>query len=199
MRYPPFDSALHRRLIFDGDYARLAAFACALERLDREGIAGAIAEVGVFQGAASVVLQQAAPERHLHLFDTFDGFPREQLDVPGDDSRFDETGPQLVRARLPADALVTLHPGLVPESLDAVRDQTFAFVLLDLDLSVPTRAAIEFFWTRMPRGAYLFVHDYNNPESNWAMQRVLAEFLADRPEQLVDLPDVWGSVVLRRL
>jgi hypothetical protein len=50
----------------------------------------------------------------------------------------------------------------------------------------------------MPRGAYLFVHDYHNPESLWAAQRVLGDFLQGKDELLVDLPDIWGSVVLRR-
>lgn len=104
----------------------------------------------------------------------------------------------MVRGRLPADAVVTLHPGTVPDTLKQVSDVQFAFVLLDLDISEPTRAALEFFWTRMPRGAYLFVHDYHNPESLWAAQRVLGDFLQDKDELLVDLPDIWGSVVLRR-
>ncbi len=198
MNCPPFGARLHRRLMADPDYTRLAAFAAALQRLDRERIPGAIAEVGVFQGATSAILQAAAPGRHLHLFDTFAGFPQEQLDVPGEDDRFRDTSAGMVRGRLPADAVVTLHPGTVPDTLKQVSDVQFAFVLLDLDISEPTRAALEFFWTRMPRGAYLFVHDYHNPESLWAAQRVLGDFLQDKDELLVDLPDIWGSVVLRR-
>jgi O-methyltransferase len=198
MNCPPFGARLHKRLRADPDYTRLAAFAAALQRLDQEGIAGAIAEVGVFQGATSAVLQAAAPGRQLHLFDTFAGFPQDQLDVPGEDERFRDTSAEMVRGRLPADALVTLHPGTVPDTLEQVAEEPFAFVLLDLDISEPTRAALEFFWTRMPRGAYLFVHDYHNPESLWAAQRVLGEFLQGKDELLVDLPDIWGSVVLRR-
>lgn len=198
MRCPPFDNRLHRRFIRDEDYARMAAFAAALHRIDMESVSGGIAEVGVFQGATSVILHEAAPQRDLHLFDTFNGFPQEQLDLPGVDARFRDTSEELVRSRLPADAPVTLHVGRVPETLAEVASESFAFVLLDLDLSEPTRQALTFFWPRMAPGAYLFVHDYHNAESQWAAQRVLGDFLADKPDQLIDLPDVWGSVVLRR-
>lgn len=198
MQFPPLTADLHKELTYDSDYTRLAAFSLALRRLDQENIGGAIVELGVFRGDASVLLQRSAPRRHLHLFDTFQGFPREQLDIPGDDSRFDQTSVEAVRARLPANALVTFHPGLVPDSLSEVSDERFAFILLDLDLSAPTRSALEFLWPRMTPGSFLFVHDYNNPESNWAMQRALTDFLADKPERLIELPDVWGSVVLRR-
>jgi O-methyltransferase len=198
MREPPFDPRLHRRVLLSGDYARHAALAAALRRADAEGVPGAIAEVGVFQGTTSAILHAAAPQRRLHLFDTFGGFPQEQLDSGGRDSRFRDTSAEMVRRRLPADAPVALHPGRVPDTLAEVADEEFALVLLDLDLSAPTKAALEFFWPRMPRGAYLFVHDYHNPESGWAAKRVVDPFLEGKPEQLVDLPDMWGSVVLRR-
>lgn len=198
MRCPPFDRQLHRRFIRDEDYARLAAFAAALHRLDAEGVPGAVAEVGVFQGATSVILHAAAPTRTLHLFDTFRGFPQEQLDLPGVDDRFRETSASLVRSKFAVDAPVEIHPGVVPDTLADVSADSFAFVLLDLDLSEPTRDALEFFWPRMMAGSYLFVHDYHNAESHWAAQRVLGDFLDDKPDRLIDLPDIWGSVVLRR-
>jgi O-methyltransferase len=72
-------------------------------------------------------------------------------------------------------------------------------VLLDLDLFDPTRAILEFFYPRLSRGGYLIVHDYNNEESDWACKRVLDSFLADKPERLVELGDVWGSALIRRI
>src|SRR5579875_3248818 len=89
IRMPPYDQTVHRQIVAKRDFVRLSAFCLALSRLDRERIGGAIAELGVFRGDTSVVLQAAASHRDLHLFDTFAGFPRDQLDVPGDDCRFD--------------------------------------------------------------------------------------------------------------
>ena len=48
-------------------------------------------------------------------------------------------------------------------------------------------------------GAYFFMHDFNNPESNHAISRAAQEFLADKPERLVEIPDVWGSALFRKL
>jgi O-methyltransferase len=198
MRFPPFDGELDRSLQANADYARLAGFALALNRLHEERIEGAVAEVGVWRGDASVVLQAAAPSRDLHLFDTFEGFPQEQLDVPGADERFRDTSAAAVRARLPGGALVHIHAGVVPDTLAEVAEVGFAFVLLDMDISAPTIASLEFFYPRLASGGFVFVHDYNSPESDHAGCRSLDGFLADRPERLVELADPWGSALFRK-
>ena len=43
------------------------------------------------------------------------------------------------------------------------------------------------------------MHDYNNSESDWACKRAFDDFLRDRPERLVELGDVWGSALIRRV
>lgn len=199
MRFPPFSADLERGLRGRSDYVRLASLALALNRLEEEGISGEIAEVGVWRGDTSVVLQSAAPHRPLHLFDTFSGFPQNQLDREGVDERFRNTDASQVRRRLPVSARVHFHIGIVPQILEEASDLQFAFVLLDLDLSTPTSAALEFFYPRLVKGAYVFVHDYNSPESDEAGRRSLGSFLTGKPEMLVEIPDMWGSAVFRKL
>jgi O-methyltransferase len=72
-------------------------------------------------------------------------------------------------------------------------------VLLDLDLHAPTVASLEFFYPRLAKGAYLIVHDYNSREYNGACKRALDDFLSDKPERVVDIADVWGSALVRKL
>jgi O-methyltransferase len=199
MQFPPFDADLARSLAAHPDYARVAAFALALNRLEEEAIEGAIAEVGVWRGDSSIILHAAARQRELHLFDTFAGFPEDQLDQPGEDARFRDTDAETVRGRLPAHAPVEMHVGMVPDTLAEVDGKTFAFVLLDMDLYQPTAAALEFFYRRMAPGGFVFVHDYNNAESAWAGRRALDGFLAGKPEHLIELADPWGSAVFRKL
>jgi O-methyltransferase len=104
-----------------------------------------------------------------------------------------------VRRRVgPADNVV-LRPGYVPDTLAGLEDERFAFVLLDLDLLEPTRASLEFFYPRLSPGAYLVMHDYNNAESDWACKRAMDDFLRDKPERLIELGDVWGSALIRRV
>jgi O-methyltransferase len=137
----------------------------------------------------------------MHLFDTFTGFAEAEhgeLATPEDRQRFRDTSAEFVRNRLAHRGGVDIHPGFVPDTLAAVADRTFAFVLLDLDLHAPTLASLEFFYPRLAPGAFLFVHDYNSPEADWACKRAVDGFLDDRPERLVELPDRFGSVVFRR-
>ena len=71
--------------------------------------------------------------------------------------------------------------------------------MLDVDIYVPTVAAREFFYPRLSSGGYLFVHDYDSPESDNAMQRALGGFLPGKPEKVLELPDEWGSAVLQKV
>ncbi|MBI2954275.1 MAG: methyltransferase, partial [Chloroflexi bacterium] len=63
----------------------------------------------------------------------------------------------------------------------------------------PTLAGLHFFYPRMNPGGYIFAHDYNSPESGWAVSRAVNEFMADKAEKLIELPDKWGSIVVRKL
>ncbi len=198
MRFPTFEHSLHEAIAPSDDYFRYATLGLAVQRIREEAVPGAMAEVGVWRGETSEFLHRAAPERPLYLFDTFAGFPEADLPRGTTDERFRDTSVEAVAERVGHSPLVILKPGRVPEVLDDVADERFAFVLLDLDLYEPTRASLEFFYPRLSPGAYLVVHDYNNPESDWACKRALDEFLSGHVEQLVELGDVWGSAVVRR-
>jgi O-methyltransferase len=200
MRFPTFPAAVNADLAAHPDYPRLAAMLLALQRLDDEGIEGEIAEVGVWRGDTSELLAGGSA-RPMHLFDTFTGFAEaehDELTTHDARTRFRNTSVDFVRARLAHRANLTLHPGFVPDTLAAVSDRTFAFVLLDVDLHAPTVASLEFFYPRLAPGAFLFVHDYNSPEADWACKRAVDAFLEERPERLIELPDRFGSVVFRR-
>jgi O-methyltransferase len=199
MRFPTFDERAHEQIAVSDDYFRYATMGLALQRVLDEDVPGDLAEVGVWRGETSAFLHRVAPDRRLYLFDTFEGFA--ERDLPGAmvDTRFRDTSKEAVRRRVGASPNVILRPGHVPEVLERVADQRFAFVLLDLDLLAPTRASLEFFYPRLSRGGYLVVHDYNNKESDWACRTAFDQFLTDKPERVVELGDVWGSALIRRV
>jgi O-methyltransferase len=199
MRFPTFDAAAHNSIATSDDYFRYATLGLALQRVRDEAIPGALAEVGVWRGVTSVFLHRLAPERRLYLFDTFGGFPEQDLPEGAVDLRFRDTSAAAVRRRVGPSPNVQLVPGYVPDILDAALDERFALVLLDLDLMAPTLASLEFFYPRLQPGGYLIVHDYNNAESDWACKRAFDAFLADKPEMLVELGDVWGTALIRRI
>lgn len=199
MHFPTFDLDAHESIVTSDDYFRYATLGLALQRVLDEDIRGALAEVGVWRGETSAFLHRVAPRRRLYLFDTFEDFPEPDLPPGSVDRRFRDTSADTVARRVGFSENVSLKPGYVPDSLRGVADERFAFVLLDLDLFDPTRASLEFFYPRLSAGGYLIVHDYNNDESGWACKRAFDVFLADKPERLVELSDVWGSALIRRV
>lgn len=70
-----------------GNYARN----CALDLVSREiagrNIPGAVAELGVFRGDFTALMNRRFPDRTIYLFDTFTGFLEEDIraDQVGDD------------------------------------------------------------------------------------------------------------------
>jgi O-methyltransferase len=198
MRFPTFPPHVHDSIRDSNDYFRYATLGLAVQRVLDEQIPGAFAEVGVWRGETSAFLHRLAPDRRLYLFDTFSGFPSEDLPAGVTDTRFRDTSESEVRRRVGPSAAVVLRKGYVPDTLAGLEDELFAFVLLDLDLAAPTKASLEFFYPRLSPGGYLITHDYNSPESDWACRRTFDEFLDGRPERVVELGDVWGSALIRR-
>jgi O-methyltransferase len=197
MVHPPYPSALQPLIDQSGDPVRYAALALALATLRNEGISGAMAEVGVYKGDTSRFLRRALPDRTLYLFDTFEGFPESDLDQP--DQRFQDTGQRYVARRIGTTDQVVFRQGYFPDTAIGLEEERFAFVLLDLDLFAPMQAGLEFFYPRLERGGFLVLHDYHNPESDFAVSRAADAFFSERPEYLFALPDQWGSVLIRKV
>jgi len=203
MRFPTAAMAVISDARSARDYIRYEAIALAIETIRRDSISGAFAEVGVWRGETSRFLHRAAPERRLYLFDTFSGFPSESVDGldlqnVGDQNRFRDTSIERVRTLVGITPNVIVRAGVFPDSTAGIEHESFAFVMLDLDIYKPTVAALEFFYPRLSPGAYVFVHDFNSPESSYAMRRAVTPFLASKPEKLIELPDEWGSAVFRK-
>jgi O-methyltransferase len=200
MRYPTFNARFHEEIVVHTDYTRFALVGAALERLRSENIIGHLAEVGVYRGEMSRFIHRVAPERRLYLFDTFEGFPSQDLeDLRRNDTRFQDTSVDQVLKTIGDSTNVVIKKGRVPDTLADLGDEKFAFLLLDLDLYNPTLSSLQFFYTRLTTGAYVLVHDYNSPESLGACKRALDEFLVGRPEKVIDIPDVAGTAVFRKL
>jgi len=204
MRFPTAAKPLIREARSVRDSIRYETIALAIETIRREAIPGAMAEVGVWRGTLSRFLHQCAPERKLYLFDTFSGFPSESvgaldLQNKGDQGRFRDTSVGLVKKSVGESENVIFRVGVFPDSAIGLEGEAFSFVMLDLDIFKPTVAALEFFYPRLSAGGYLFIHDFNSPESNSAMRRAVIPFLSDKPEKLVELPDEWGSAVMRKV
>jgi hypothetical protein len=49
------------------------------------------------------------------------------------------------------------------------------------------------------RGGYIFVHDFNAYEYDHGPYRATTEFLSDKPESAIEIPDQWGSALIRKV
>ena len=184
-----------------GDLPRYYFLSLAIDQIVREGIAGDFAELGVYRGATASILATMArrARRSVYLLDTFEGFAESDLvDIDtGRGLHFADTSIEAVRA-LVGEGSVYFIKGHFPESASDIPDtKTFSLVHIDCDLYAPFKHALEYFWPRLAAGGFLVMHDYLS--LHWpGAEKAADEFFADRPETLVPIPDVSGTVVARK-
>lgn len=185
----------------DRDLARLAALALNVRAIEAAGIPGAFAELGVWRGNSAKVIHRLAPGRELYLLDTFGGFDAADTAadrVAGVAHHFRDVTPEGVRAFVGPSPRVHFVVGRFPDTAGAIPETArFAFVHIDCDLYRPALAALAFFYPRMSPKGMIVVHDYAS--GRWpGLTQAVDEFLADKPEGGVLLPDLSGSIAIVR-
>ncbi|MFZ1083315.1 MAG: TylF/MycF/NovP-related O-methyltransferase [Candidatus Kryptoniota bacterium] len=185
-------------LVASGDPVRFGTIFLSLKKIDEDNISGSIAECGVYKGVLSKFLHAVFPNRKLYLFDTFQGFDPRDISAASDD-RFKDTSEESVLHHIGDTNNVIVRKGYFPETAIGLESENFSFVMVDFDKYEPTLAALAFFYPRVQRGGFIFVHDYNSPESGWACSKALNLFLSDKPEKPMMIPDSWGTALFRKL
>jgi hypothetical protein len=184
------------------DLARLCLLIENSRQLEKEGIAGSIAELGVYKGTTAKILHTLLPDRRLYLFDTFAGFDARDLrgEKTADASsfQFDDTSVEGVARFIGDSPSITYCAGYFPATAAAVpENERFALVHLDADLFKPTWDALEFFYPRVVPGGYLILHDYSSMA--WpGIAEAVDRFFADKPESIVLIPDRSGTALIRK-
>ena len=186
----------------NGDASRFMALLLNLRQLEQEGIEGDVAELGVWRGNSAAVLANYAARcgKRLFLFDTFSGFDRRDI-VGVDQSQkfeFADTSIESVRQTVGVPEVTTYLPGFFPDTItDEVRNRRFAVAHIDCDLYEPMKAALEFFYPRMPRGGMLILHDYSS-EIWVGATRAIDEFYKATGEFISLWPDKSGTAIIRK-
>ena len=184
--------------------ARAATMRLLAEQIREENIPGDAAELGVFRGDFAALINAAFPDRTLHLFDTFEGFPAEDVELERKEGLaraktgdFADTAAELVEKRLPHPERAVFHKGYFPDTFRGCTEMTFAFVSVDADLYAPTAAALPLFFDRLSPGGVLLIHDVNSTQFSGAGKAV-REFCAERGLLAMPVCDLHGSAVLRK-
>lgn len=204
------DDALFHRALADftrlksrGDLVRFFMLFTQARRVLRDGIEGSFAELGVYKGLTAQLLLHCCEDRTLHLFDTFEGHP-ENAEAERDGPEYvryvtgepmADTSLEGVQSTLGAAPNVVFHQGYFPATAKPVEDERFALVHLDGDQYRTMADGLAFFYPRTSAGGVIFCHDYGIYEG---VRLAVDEFLAEREEVAVELPDATGSVLLVR-
>jgi hypothetical protein len=193
----------HNRVNNGGDVTRLWAFILNCKQVLAENIPGDFAELGVWRGNTASILARFAGigNRSVLLFDTFEGF--KEADLAGiDDSKemaFNNTSINLVKETIGADDQHCIYvKGFFPDTItDDHRARQYAVVSLDCDLYAPTKAGLEFFYERMPKGGLFLLHDYSSLHWNGS-KLAIDEFCKAKEEYIILMPDKSGSAFFRK-
>ena len=198
---PPYNEDIHDFIISSRwDPIRYSTIALAINTIQNEQIEGSFAELGVYKGQTSQVIHLLAPERKLYLFDTFEGFPSEYLEIINDNHRYKDTNVEIIKKTIGNMNNIIIKKGTFPETAIGLESEFFSFIHLDVDLYYSTLKGLEFFYPRVSRGGYIIVHDYNNPyESNRGVLKAVKEFFSNKPEKIIEIPDIYGSVIIRKI
>lgn len=165
-----------------------------------EQVSGDTAECGIYKGASSWLIcmhnRSISPGARMHfMFDSYSG-----LSVPGSTDGTHWTEGDLscsvdqVRNNMADLEHYSTLQGWIPERFNEVEDRSFSFVHMDVDLYQPTFDSIAFFYSRMNKGGIIACDDYGLTSCPGAT-KAIDEFLADKPEKMIQNPCGGGFMV----
>ena len=82
---------------------------------------------------------------------------------------------------------ISYHPGLIPNTFDAIKDRQFAFVHIDVALYQSAKDCCAFFYDHMVSGGIMIFDDYGFPGYEFAEKQAVDEFFKDKPEETLSL------------
>lgn len=186
------------------DYIRVGSLEAVAEEIRANSVGGSVAELGVYQGDFAKHIHTAFPDRNLYLFDTFEGFSETDkgVDRAGGFSAatedFSDTNVDLVLKKMEHREKVIVRAGYFPESLqDTDKQEFFAFVSIDADLYKPIYHGLQFFYPRLSKGGYIFVHDYNNHDYP-GVKAAVRKYCEEEGVNCFPLVDPCGTAVITK-
>lgn len=199
------------------DYVRYRAIELAAKEIRNKYSAHeisqfSVAEAGVYRGNFAWIINKLFPECRCYLYDTFEGFSKEDMSVETSngytdqdilnkmEATFKQGGKEhlikTVMKKMANPEQVTIRDGYFPDTVGDERNEQFCFVSLDMDLYKPILEGIRFFWPRMCGGGYIFIHDCINDELNGVYDAFVEAQKELGTIHHMPLPDASGTVVL---
>jgi O-methyltransferase len=182
------------------DYIRLATLELLSHEINQRNLTGNVAELGVYKGKFAKYINAFFPQRSFYLFDTFEGF--DSRDITSEKNQnfstgsqdFSDTSVSGVLKLMPFPEKCIPIKGFFPESAKNI-DDLFVFVSLDADLYEPIYNGLQFFYPKLVKGGYIFIHDFNNDNYKGA-RKAVEQFCKGEGINFLPLPDSGGSAVI---
>lgn len=187
------------------DYVRAECFELVVKEIYKRNLVGAVAEVGVFRGEFASLINAAFPEKKCYLFDTFDGFDANEAlqEIKAGNctnalvEAYKQTNVTIALERMKYIENIIIKQGYFPQSLEGL-EETFAFVSIDVDFEESIYESLKYFYPRLERGGYIFIHDYNS--TLLGVEKAVDKY--EQEEQLIlckmPLCDANGTLVVMK-
>lgn len=184
------------------DYIRLATLELVSEEIKQKQLIGEVAELGVYKGKFARYINSYFPDRKLYLFDTFEGFDERDVFVEKKQNfssgaqNFSDTSIETVLKQMPFPKQCIPVKGFFPQTAQDIEER-FVFVSLDADLYEPIYAGLRFFYSRLEKGGYIFIHDFNN-DAYKGVRKAIEQFCSEENIGFVPIPDSGGSAIISK-
>ncbi len=150
---------------------------------------GDFAECGIYKGGTAYLISlilkdNSNHQKTLHLFDTFSGMPKSANEDKSHhkEGDYDDTSVEAVKDFLSDYSFVEFHPGLIPDTFEAVTNKKFAFVHIDVDIYQSIKDCCEFFYERMTKGGIMIFDDYGFQGYELAAKKAVDDFFIGKSE-----------------
>lgn len=155
---------------------------------------------GIYSLAACRYINFNKLDKDFWLFDTFAGVPETHMspeerstEVEKSAARYSECY-DLVRNNFAPYPRAHLVRGTVPETLTSVPIDRVAYLSIDMNIVLPERAAIEYFWPKLVPGGIVVLDDYG-----WlphvAQKRALDDFATSVGTEIMVCPTGQGILL----
>jgi hypothetical protein len=168
---------------------------------------GDFVECGVYTGVISGAVCDwlnfgDLRDRSFWLLDTFDGLPEDQLldgerslNIQNYNQEYKRSGVyESVVNKFKIFSNVTVVKGEIPDSLQSVTSERIAYLSIDLNMSRPEIATMEYFWPKLSPGAVVLLDDYNQ-RLHMHQKGLLNVFAKGKGVSILGLPTGQGILV----
>ena len=158
-------------------------------------IEGNFAECGAYLGSSAFFIAKQRNKK-VYLFDSWEGLSEPTIQDGSYWKKGDlESDLEKAKHNLRNFENIEYFKGWIPSRFNEVKNKTFSFVHIDVDIYEPTKDSLDFFWERLTPGGVLICDDYgfaNCPGARKAMEDFFAGVSV-----IISLPTGQGMVIKR--